>query len=359
MTNNLTLTQEQVKAFLPIALKANIVPMITGSAGIGKSSIVQAVAKQFNLKLIDIRISQLMCYDLAGLISPNENRTKAGYLPVDTFPLDTDELPINPETNKPYDGFLLFLDEFNSGDRSTIAAAYKLILDRQIGKHNLHPNCRIVCAGNRIQDNAIVNKIGSAMQSRLVHIELQLNRKEFMEYVENSGWNTMLTAYFRYRPEMIHNFKPEEVDEIVTYACPRTWEFVNKLLENGLMDTDPVIASTVLCGTVGKPAGLDFVKYLEVYRDLPKIEEIEADPMNAPLPAKDNIGAKWAITAYLSDKFKPTNENALVTYIERLPEDDLKVLAYRMATTKYHALMKNKIVLQRLQGIIAKLKNNP
>lgn len=33
MTNNLTLTQEQVKAFLPIALKANIVPMITGSAG--------------------------------------------------------------------------------------------------------------------------------------------------------------------------------------------------------------------------------------------------------------------------------------------------------------------------------------
>lgn len=162
-----------------------------------------------------------MCYDLAGLISPNENRTKASYLPVDTFPLDTDELPINPETNKPYDGMLLFLDEFNSGDRSTIAAAYKLILDRQIGKHNLHPKCRIVCAGNRIQDNAIVNKLGSAMQSRLVHIELQLNRKEFMEYVENSGWNTLLTAYFRYRPEMIHNFKPDEVDEVVTYACPR------------------------------------------------------------------------------------------------------------------------------------------
>lgn len=57
---HLTLTQEQIKSVLPTIIKSNVVPMITGSAGTGKSSIVQAVADELNLKLIDIRVSQLM-----------------------------------------------------------------------------------------------------------------------------------------------------------------------------------------------------------------------------------------------------------------------------------------------------------
>ena len=175
-------------------------------------------------------------YDLAGLIAPNEDRTRAGYLPVDVFPLDTDTLPINLKTNQPYSGFLIFFDEFNSGDRSTIAAAYKVVLDRKIGEHNLHPTTRIECAGNRIQDNAIVNRLGSAMQSRMIHLEMSLNRKEFMEYVTNANWNNILTSYFRFRPNNIHNFDPNKLDEVVTFATPRTWEFVNKLLQNGLLN---------------------------------------------------------------------------------------------------------------------------
>lgn len=150
MKNTLTLTQDQLKEFLPIAIKSNVVPMITGSAGTGKSSIVQAVADKLNLHLIDVRVSQLLPYDLAGLIAPNAERTEASYLPISTFPYENDTPPDGKE------GYILFLDEFNSGDRSTLAAAYKLILDRKVGEHNLHPNTRIVCAGNRIQDNAIV-----------------------------------------------------------------------------------------------------------------------------------------------------------------------------------------------------------
>lgn len=348
---HLTLTQEQIKSVLPTIIKSNVVPMITGSAGTGKSSIVQAVADELNLKLIDIRVSQLMPYDLAGLIAPNEDRTRAGYLPVDVFPLDTDTLPINLKTNQPYSGFLIFFDEFNSGDRSTIAAAYKVVLDRKIGEHSLHPTTRIVCAGNRIQDNAIVNRLGSAMQSRMIHLEMSLNRKEFMEYVTNANWNNILTSYFRFRPNNIHNFDPNKLDEVVTFATPRTWEFVNKLLQNGLLNQSNDIVYTTICGSVGEQAGNDFMSYLQIYKDLPQVSVIEKDPTKAPLPDQDNIGAKWAMTAYLADKFNSANEQALVTYIERMREDDLKVLAYRMAVTKYTKLINNTTVLQRLKGI--------
>ena len=39
-------------------LKANLVPYLAGSPGVGKSAVAHQLAKKFNLKLIDIRLSQ-------------------------------------------------------------------------------------------------------------------------------------------------------------------------------------------------------------------------------------------------------------------------------------------------------------
>lgn len=185
---------------------------------------------------------------------------------------------------------------------------------------------------------------------------MSVNRKEFMEYVTKSNWNSILISYFRFRPEMVHNFNPEEVDEVVTFATPRSWEFVNKLLSNGLLNASKEVIMTSLCGAVGMKAGMDFMSYLDIYKELPSLQEIVNDPDNCPLPDQSNIGAKWAMTSFLSDKFTPQNESALVTYIERMPENDLKVLAYRMAVTKYTNLIKNQTVLKRLKGVISILK---
>lgn len=46
------------------ALKAKLVPMLHGSPAVGKSAIVRQIAKQFNLKLIDLRLSQCDPTDL-------------------------------------------------------------------------------------------------------------------------------------------------------------------------------------------------------------------------------------------------------------------------------------------------------
>jgi MoxR-like ATPase len=45
-------------------LKASLVPMVVGSPGCGKSAIVHQIAEQYNLKLIDLRLSQCDPTDL-------------------------------------------------------------------------------------------------------------------------------------------------------------------------------------------------------------------------------------------------------------------------------------------------------
>jgi len=47
-----------------ISLKAKLVTMLTSSPGVGKSSIVYAIAKKFKLFVIDIRLSQCDIVDL-------------------------------------------------------------------------------------------------------------------------------------------------------------------------------------------------------------------------------------------------------------------------------------------------------
>ena len=54
----------QVKAFLIGVLNAGRVPFLHGSPGIGKSDLVKAVAKHFDRKLIDLRLSQCDPTDL-------------------------------------------------------------------------------------------------------------------------------------------------------------------------------------------------------------------------------------------------------------------------------------------------------
>ena len=104
---------------IPLILMSKLVPMIHGSPAVGKSSIVLDVAKEYNLKVIDLRLSQCDPTDLMGFpdIARNLHRPKAGYVPMETFPIEGDEIP------EGYSGWLLFLDEFNSAPPAVQAAA--------------------------------------------------------------------------------------------------------------------------------------------------------------------------------------------------------------------------------------------
>ena len=54
----------QAVRMITTAIKAKVVPYIVGSPGTGKSQIVHQIAENYNLQLIDIRLSQCDPTDL-------------------------------------------------------------------------------------------------------------------------------------------------------------------------------------------------------------------------------------------------------------------------------------------------------
>ncbi len=292
------------EALIHICL-AGLVPMVTGPPGTGKSDIVNSIAEQFDLELLDERLSTKEPVDLAGF--PSIQNGRATFIPPDWVPLqDLDKVP------KGKKGWLLFLDEFNSASPATQAAAYKLVLDKKLGKFALHKNVWIICAGNNETDMAIVNRLSTAMQSRLIHLQLSVSPNDWLEWAAINNLDFRVTSYIEHRPEILHKFDPDHNDR--TFACSRTWFFSSKLIKG---QTDLRSMLPVLAGTISEGVAREFISYSTLCTKLPSIKEIVAQPTTIQIDQEPSMlyAVSHMIAAYLDSK----NAAQIMQYVDRLP----------------------------------------
>lgn len=286
-------------------IKAKLVPMLVGSPGTGKSQIIHQIAKEYSLKVIDLRLSQCDPCDIMGF--PQITNNKAGYVPMETFPVEGDSIPDG------YNGWLLFLDEFNSASPAVQAASYKLVLDRMVGLHHLHKNVAVVCAGNLETDCAIVQPMSTALQSRLVHLELVVDAKEWTNWATANDIHHHITSYIGFKPDNLYTFQPDHTD--VTYASPRTWEFANRILqvtEEGSSDLLPMLA-----GTISEGVAREFLSFCKIFKDLPSITQIITSPKTVDIPQEPSV--LFALTGAISHNTNAENTASIMEYVIRLP----------------------------------------
>lgn len=288
------------------AIKSRVVPYLKGSPGCGKSQIIQQIAAEHNLATIDIRLSQCDPTDLAGF--PTVNNGRADYLPMAHFPIEGDPLPAGKA------GWLLFLDEASSALPAIQAASYKLVLDRMVGTHHLHKRVAVALAGNLETDGAIVHPMSTALQSRLLHLELVVDAKEWDEWATTQGnISHHITSYIKFKPNNLHLFSPDHTDN--TYACPRTWEFANRLLNEVGLDSPDLLP--LLAGTLSEGVAREFITYLKIYQQLPTPEQILANPSGVPVSREPSI--LFALTGSLAQIMDADNASGIMKYVSRLP----------------------------------------
>ena len=271
------------------------------------------MAKRFNLKVIDIRLAQEDPTALGGF--PSIVNGRSTYAPPERFPLEGDKIPDG------YKGWLIFFDEINSAPRSVVSAAYKIVLDRMIGEKHLHPNVRMIAAGNLATDNAIVNEMGTAMRSRVVHIHVTTHSDNWLDFAAKAGFDSRVVSYLHYQANKINSFKQFGSSSDETFACERTWEFVSKILKANYPDeTKPVPADVapLLAGTVGSTA-YEFVTYTEAFKDLPTIQQVLANPCGCALPVAPAV--RYLMTGMLVGNTTMDNADKIATYVDRLPKE--------------------------------------
>jgi len=296
-------TQKAPEMFVEV-MRAGLVPMVVSSPGCGKSALAAQIAEKYALKLIDIRLTQCDPTDLSGF--PSLQGDRASYLPMDIFPLEGDNLP------KGYKGWLILYDEMNSAPLSVQAAAYKVILDRQIGQHNLHKKVWQMAAGNLTTDRAIVNRMGTAMQSRMVHFQLNINFEHWIEWFLANGGDHRIASYIKFKPDNLHMFKPDHSDK--TFACPRTWSFLNRMCKNWEeIDHNHM---SIKAGTIGEPVAREFMGFCRANFKM-TIDDILRAPETVKLP--DEPSTLYAVSGLVANHLDEKNHEPLLKFTERLP----------------------------------------
>ena len=328
MTNLYRCKPRKLRELMIDVIEAGLVPYVTSSPGMGKSAITHSVAAEFNLKMIDLRLSTSTPEDMTGLPRFNEHG-EATFAPfAELFPLDYTPLPDGK------DGWMLFLDEFSSAPKSIQAPAYKLILDRMTGQKKLNSNVAIVAAGNLATDRAIVNPISTALQSRMVHLELELDFDEWlMDVALKQNYDKRIIAFLSQYPSKLMDFKPDHHDK--TFCCPRTWEFMNKLVSGKSMPDDK---APLYAGTITSGVAVELIQFTKVFNSMVKVEDILRDPENTLLPG-DNA-TRWAVISSMMEKISEKTFGNLAVYANRFPLD-FRILFFRSTMVRNAELRKH------------------
>ena len=297
---------------------------------------IKRVAKELNLELLDVRLAQMEPNDLLGYPTIEDGRTR--YVPMDTFPLEGDELP------KGKHGWILFLDELRNANLHVQQAAYRIILDREVGNHKLHPHCLVVAAGNKEEDGCFIPPMPSALKSRMLHLDMEVDKDEWLDWAVSNDIDPRITTYIQFKPQALQT---EYVDsKESSYGCPRTWEFVNRII-NG-MDDEVIknkITRALVNGAVSTPVAADFYSYIQYFDSVASYKDVLKNPEEAKCPEYHDIGLIWATIGMLTGNFKEKDMEPVMKYLERLPEEYqmvfMKDIAGRYPKILQHPVMRS------------------
>lgn len=277
---------------------------IWGAPGVGKSAVVAQIAKDEELELRDLRLLLLNPTDLAGIPFADIEKRVAEWL-VPKF---------MPRGGKG----ILFLDELNAAPQAVQAAAYQLVYDNRCGDYVLPEGWFIVAAGNRAEDRAITFEMPSPLRRRMLHLEMKPDVEDFIAWAMATNQAPQVVAFIRWKgSEILFQFDPKIHTR--SFPCPATWEYVSRLMNGGLKIDGS--STTLIGGTVGEAAAIEFVAFVEVFGSLPNAEEILWEgKMNVKVPTEREADRLYAFTS------------ALASAAARAPKDKKKDAAKRLFT---------------------------
>ena len=244
--------------------------MLRGPTGIGKSQVVQAIAKTLDLPVIDVRGSTMDEAKVTGIPDFEAGKAfkKAMFL-LPSWYVRACQEPV-----------VLFLDEMNRANPQVLQAFFQVVLDRCLGNDAngepmpLHAQTRVFAATN-FGAEYDVQEMDPALVRRFWTVDIEPDVNQWCAWATGTGMASSLVDFIRQNP--VHWRVDPAAGKVAPGQIlpnPASWDrFAISMAHMGV-DLDEAAGKkdegtiyTVLRGFVGTEAAISFVSFLEKYQN--------------------------------------------------------------------------------------------
>jgi hypothetical protein len=332
MSDSRTVTALQARKSLLKAFQVKRPLFLWGPPGIGKSELVEGIAKDLGGLMIDLRLGQMEPTDIRGIPFYNKEKNIMEYAPPGDLP--------DAETAAQYPIVVLFLDEMNSAPASVQSAAYQLILNRRVGKYVLPDNVVMVAAGNRESDKGVTYRMPTPLANRFIHQEMKVDFASWQEWAVMNKIHKDVVGYLSFAKQDLYDFDAKSASR--AFATPRSWSFVSQLLDDNV---DDETLTNLIAGTVGEGLAVKFMSHRKVASRMPnpkdilegKVKDLQVKEVSAmySLVISMCYELKDAVEKKTEDKKFHEMADNFLGYMMKNFETELTVMGARIALTTY------------------------
>lgn len=248
--------------------------MLWGPPGIGKSSLIHQIADELGHRVVDLRLAQLEPTDLRGVPMPNRDTNRAEWFLPAFWPTpateETTRVVVDKDGNKTkvpvkvgdcVDGpGIIFLDEIEKAPVSVKNASLQLVLDRMVGSYRLPDDWAIICAGNREEDGAFSQPLGSALSNRMIHLDIEADIDAWAAWARENDVVEDIIAFLHFKTDLLYKQTEEHA-----FPTPRSWVLASNLIKTVKAQRDQ---KELMTAAVGRGPASEFVVWNNVYRNV-------------------------------------------------------------------------------------------
>jgi hypothetical protein len=242
---------------------------------------------------------------------------------------------------------VFFFDELPQCDGSTQKGVVDIMLNGRIGEHGLRRTTWCVAAGNRTKDMAGANRLLSILRNRVVNYEVELPLAKMLKWATKNGMPPIIADFLEFRPDLLADIVPTKDGAFLTNrSMTQAFNLINAskraqgITDDNVLPDDDFTMDTVT-GVIGEAATVELYAYAADAANLPKIEEIIADPVKCMVPGTDQMSAQYAAAQLLKRNATQQNVVQLWTYAERLMKDMQAKIANDLLENQFGGVLFN------------------
>ena len=321
--------------------------LLIGPPGIGKTQIMEQVARECKVALVSYTITHHTRQSAVGLPFIREKEFGGKTYSVTEYTMS--EIIASVYDKIEQTGLkegILFIDEINCVSETLAPTMLQFLQCKTFGNQKVPEGWVIVAAGNPPEYNRSVREFDVVTLDRIKKIDVEADFSVWKEYAYQAGVHQAVISYLELKKENF--YRVETTVDGKMFATARGWEDLSQMIgvyeELGLPMDREVIYQYIQHWKIAK----DFANYLELYykyqRDY-KVEEIlqghiteEACDKIRRAAFDEKLSVIGLLIARLHEYFRKSSEvDALVTELY----EKMKQVKSRMETEQVSGILEN------------------